>query len=213
LMEVIREKGVAAALAHYDRMKAERPDAFDFGERELNTLGYALLRSGDTEGAIAVFERNVEAFPEASNPYDSLGEAYMEAGRTDEAIAAYLKTLALNPDNDNARDRLRRLGVPEDEIPGPERPAGPELAPEVLERYVGRYELQPGFVITVTREGAQLFAQATGQPRVEIFPSSETTFYLKVVEARITFHTDGDGPATSLTLHQGGRETPGKRIE
>ncbi len=213
LMEVIREKDVAAALAHYRRMKAERPDDFDFGERELNTLGYALLRSGDAEGAVAVFERNVEAFPEASNPYDSLGEAYMEAGRTDEAIAAYLKTLALNPDNDNARDRLRRMGVPEDRIPGPERPAGPELAPEVLERYVGRYELQPGFVIAVTREGTQLFAQGTGQPRVEIFPSSETTFYLNVVEARVTFHTDGDGPATSLTLHQNGQATKGKRIE
>ncbi len=213
LMDVIREKGVAAALAHYDRMKAERPDDFDFGERELNTLGYALLRSGDTEGAIAVFERNVAAFPEAPNPYDSLGEAYMEAGRTDEAVAAYLHSLKLDPGNDNARERLRRLGVPEDEIPGEEHPAGPELSPEVLDRYVGRYELRPGFVLTVTREGTQLFAQATGQPRVEIFPSSENTFYLKVVQARLTFHTDGDGPATSLTLHQGGREMPGKRIE
>ena len=209
MKEVLKQHDVATAIAHYRRIKAERPDDFDFGERELNTLGYALLRSGDTEGAIAIFELNVEMFPEASNPYDSLGEAYMAAGRTDEATAAYLKSLALNPGNDNARERLRRMGVSEDRIPGQEI----TLSPEVLDRYVGRYELQPGFVLAVTREGTQLFVQATGQPRFEVFPSSETTFYLKVVEARLTFHTDGEGPATGVTLHQGGRDMPAERIE
>ena len=41
---------------------------------------------------------------------------------------------------------------------------------------------------------------ATGQQRVEIYPSSDNEFYLKVVEASITFHQDGDDPAESLTL-------------
>jgi hypothetical protein len=76
----------------------------------------------------------------------------------------------------------------------------------VLEGYVGRYELAPGFHLTITREGNQLFAQATGQPRFPLFASSETEFFLKVVEARVTFAKD------SLVLHQNGRQMPGKRV-
>jgi hypothetical protein len=60
-----------------------------------------------------------------------------------------------------------------------------EIDPAVLDRYPGRYELLPGFWIDVTREGDRLFAQATGQPKFELFPESETRFFLKVVDAAI----------------------------
>ena len=33
------------------------------------------------------------------------------------------------------------------------------------------------------------------------------------VEAQVTFTVEGDGPATGLTLHQGGRDTPAARVE
>ena len=85
--------------------------------------------------------------------------------------------------------------------------------PTLLERYVGEYQLSPGFSIVVSREGAHLFAQATGQPRFEIFPSSPTEFFLRVVDAQITFATEGAGPAPGLVLHQNGRDVPGKRIK
>lgn len=42
---------------------------------------------------------------------------------------------------------------------------------------------------------------------------SEKEYFLKVVDARITFVTDGAGKATSLTLHQNGMDMPAKRIE
>ena len=58
---------------------------------------------------LAVFELNVEAFPEASNPYDSLGEAYMVAGRREKAIANYERSLELDPGNQNAAAMLERL--------------------------------------------------------------------------------------------------------
>lgn len=88
-----------------------------------------------------------------------------------------------------------------------------EIDPAVLDRYPGRYELVPGFWIDVTREDDRLFAQATGQPRFELFPESETRFFFKVVEATIEFHGAEDGQADSLTLFQGGREMPGARVE
>ncbi len=87
------------------------------------------------------------------------------------------------------------------------------LTPEQLDRCVGRYELFPGFVLEVTREGDRLFSQATGQPKVEIFAESETEFFLKVVDAQLTFQLDGTGPAKGLVLHQGGHDHVGKRLE
>lgn len=87
-----------------------------------------------------------------------------------------------------------------------------KVDPALLERYAGKYRLAPGFVLTVTKRGERMFAQATGQPEFEIFPSSDHEFFLKVVEARITFVTGADGPATSLVLHQNGQDVPGPRI-
>jgi CubicO group peptidase (beta-lactamase class C family) len=86
-----------------------------------------------------------------------------------------------------------------------------KLDPAIYDAYVGEYELAPSFSITVTREGDHLFGQPTGQPKVELFPESETKFFLKVVDAQIEFVKGGDGKVTGLVLHQGGRDLPGKR--
>ena len=56
------------------------------------------------------------------------------------------------------------------------------------------------------RTGAQLEAQLTGQPAVEIYPKSETRFFYKIVVAEISFEVTADGDVRSLTLHQGGND-------
>jgi glyoxylase-like metal-dependent hydrolase (beta-lactamase superfamily II) len=109
LTEALVEDGVDAAEALYRKLKAEEPESWNFGEDELNQLGYQLLARERTEDAIAIFELNVEAYPEGFNTYDSLGEAFMTAGRTDEAITNYERSLELNPDNGNAVTMLARL--------------------------------------------------------------------------------------------------------
>ncbi|RUT34924.1 serine hydrolase [Arsenicitalea aurantiaca] len=88
-----------------------------------------------------------------------------------------------------------------------------DLAPGVLDRYVGRYQLSPDFFIEVTREGDGLFAQATGQDRFEIFPESDTAFFYTVVDAQIRFETDAEGRGTGLVLTQHGQNLPGQRLE
>jgi CubicO group peptidase (beta-lactamase class C family) len=85
--------------------------------------------------------------------------------------------------------------------------------PKLFDGYVGRYELAPTFIIAITRDGDHLFLQATGQPKFEIFAESERDFFLKVVDAQITFQTDQSGRATGLVLHQNGAHQPAKRIE
>lgn len=85
--------------------------------------------------------------------------------------------------------------------------------PQLLARYAGTYALAPGLSLAITREGDQLFSQVTNQRRVEIYPESEKNFFLKVVDAQITFVTDSHGVATALILHQGGRDFTAKRTE
>ena len=103
-------------------------------------------------------------------------------------------------------------GVLTNEPPPAERQAI-QVDPALFDAYAGTYELAPGFELTVTREGNQIFAQATGQPKAELFPESETKFFLKVVDAQIAFQKGENGRAESLVLHQGGREIPGKRVK
>ena len=85
--------------------------------------------------------------------------------------------------------------------------------PQLLEKYVGRYQLAPAAIITMTREGGRLFTQLTGQPRFEIFAESDQQFFLKVVDAQLTFEIDSAGKAVAVVLHQNGRDLRGTRVE
>jgi len=87
-----------------------------------------------------------------------------------------------------------------------------EIDPELLNRYVGDYQLAPGFILTIRKQDDKLTAQATGQSEVTILPSSETEFFFEIVDAQITFQLDDSDEATSLILHQGGQDIPAPRI-
>lgn len=206
LYEIVEAEGLEAAVARYRTLKEETPETYDLGESQLNTLGYAYLNRGEVETAIRIFQLNVEAFPEAWNPYDSLGEAYLEAGNRERAAANYRKALALNPGSQSARAALERLGVESE-------PATVDVSADVLDRYVGRYQVEPGFVITVTREGTHLYAQPTGQPRFKLHPSSTTRFYLTEADVQLTFETGDEERPGRLILIQNGAPRPAERIE
>lgn len=86
------------------------------------------------------------------------------------------------------------------------------VAEDVLAKYVGEYQLAPNFSIVITLEGGALFAQPTAQPRLPLFAESETEFFLRVVDAQISFETDAAGAVTGLVLHQGGQNVPGRKV-
>jgi hypothetical protein len=79
------------------------------------------------------------------------------------------------------------------------------LPAAALQRFVGEYPLAPDFVLAVWRDGDHLFAHAPGQPVVELFPDSPTTFFAPVAGAQIEFQTDTSGEVTGLALLQYGR--------
>ena len=86
-----------------------------------------------------------------------------------------------------------------------------QLESEILKRYTGVYEIQPGFDIVITLEGNKLMSQATGQQKIQIFPESQTKFFLKVVDAQIEFVENEKGVFESIILYQGGQEISGKK--
>lgn len=88
-----------------------------------------------------------------------------------------------------------------------------KVDPALYDGYVGEYALNPQMTVTILREGDHLFARPTGQKKLEIFPTSETEFFLKEVDARIVFTPAGDGKAEKLVLHQGGKEMPAPRVK
>src|SRR6185503_5348131 len=153
LAKTITDKGVAAGIAEYHDLKAKQANQYDFGEDELNRLGYQLLQRGKRDEAIEIFKLNVEAYPKGFNTYDSLGEAYMVAGNKELAIVNYKKSLELNAGNTNATETLKRL----------ESKAEP-VATKSYDAFVGEYEVTPNFIVKIFKEGDKLMTQASNQP-------------------------------------------------
>ena len=86
------------------------------------------------------------------------------------------------------------------------------LSPDVLARYVGSYQLAPNFSIDVTLKDGVLWGQPTKQQAFHLWPESETDFFLKEVDAQVTFVRDAQGVVTGLVLHQGGADQAGKKV-
>ena len=82
---------------------------------------------------------------------------------------------------------------------------------DILNKYAGKYQLAPTFFITISHEDDHLYGQATGQQKFELFAYEENKFFLKIVDAQITFNMENN-EVISLTLNQGGK-TEGKKIE
>jgi tetratricopeptide (TPR) repeat protein len=191
-------------LKRYEEIR-KHPDYY-FNEGEINGLGYGLISIGRIKESIAVFNLNVMEYPQSFNVWDSRGEAYMLNGEKAQAIMDYKKSLELDPFSMNAIRKLNELG---EKVPDPKEATVEE---KLLDTYVGKYELRPSFEISITREGARLYAQATGQPRHELYAESERKFFMKAVDDRIVFVKNEQGNPEKLILFQNGREMQGKRI-
>jgi CubicO group peptidase (beta-lactamase class C family) len=207
LRNVIENEGIEAATKTYWELKKNQANEYNFGEDQLNSLGYSFLGEGDMKKALSVFKINVDAFPDSWNVYDSYGEALLQNNEKEKAIANYKKSVELNPGNSRGIEILKELGADEGNLIK-------EVIVEnaVLESYVGNYELAPGFILTLAKYGSQLKAQATGQTEVPVFPKSQNEFYYKVVDAQLIFNLNKEGKVESVTLHQNGQEIIGKKL-
>ncbi len=91
-------------------------------------------------------------------------------------------------------------------LPLPQVHKAVTMSAKQLDTYAGQYTLAPGFVLTVSREGDQLFAQASGQGAFPLFASAKDAFFAKVAPMTIDFARDAAGNVNALVLHQGGHD-------
>jgi carboxyl-terminal processing protease len=107
--QALADGGARAAEKTLKKLQDQRDTGPVFDEGDFNTLGYQLLQAGNVEGAVYVFEKSVQLYPDSWNAHDSLGEALAKAGRKEQAIQHYRKSLELNPRNDGAKKVLEEL--------------------------------------------------------------------------------------------------------
>ena len=89
---------------------------------------------------------------------------------------------------------------------------GVRVPNEVLDLYTGRFEAEGvGLIITYTRDGSRFYAQATGQPEIDLVAESDSVFRYEDIAATVTFHQVGDSVNTA-THRQGGRELTLRRL-
>jgi hypothetical protein len=98
LGDLVMHESLDAAIAKYHEWRRDRADDFDFGEPQLNALGYALLRHGMAADAVRIFALNAEQFPHSLNVWDSLGEAQLAVGDRAAAEKSAQRVLQLLPE-------------------------------------------------------------------------------------------------------------------
>ena len=81
------------------------------------------------------------------------------------------------------------------------------LGPGSCASFAGNYKASWGGVVTLSREGDQLFwhnqGVAAGLP---LYPASETNFFFKAVDSPLTFVKNQQGEVTKFVLHFNGWE-------
>jgi hypothetical protein len=82
----------------------------------------------------------------------------------------------------------------------------------IFDKYVGTYKLNQSAALSVSRSEGKFYTQLTGQPKIEMFAEGERRFFLKLVDAQLSFDVDPKGEATQVTLHQGGLDQVAKRL-
>ena len=86
------------------------------------------------------------------------------------------------------------------------------IDPASFDRYVGAYHFASGAIVTFWRDGNHIISRIWGQPAVEMFPTTENEYFLKVVDARLMFSNAADGSAQVL-LYQNNQEQLAKKLD
>ena len=112
IKQIIDTKGVKGIKKLYFELKNYHSENYNFSEDDLNELGYYYyLSKNNIAFALAIFEINVEAYPNSFNVYDSYGEALLKNGEKKKAIENYKKSVELNPNHKHGMNVLKKLGV------------------------------------------------------------------------------------------------------
>ena len=89
----------------------------------------------------------------------------------------------------------------------------PKIDPQVFDNYVGEYKADAGFVVKIMKEGDKLMGQGPGGPPVQLFPYTETEYFLDVMDLQITFVKDESGKVSELIIHERDEDITAKKVK
>lgn len=87
------------------------------------------------------------------------------------------------------------------------------VSSEILSDYTGTYEVKPNVNLTIGLDNTnQLYLLAPGQTKkVELFAETQNHFFVKIVDAEITFNKNETNNVISLIMNQSGRKIIAKK--
>jgi hypothetical protein len=78
-----------------------------------------------------------------------------------------------------------------------------QLPTEVLEQYVGEYQLNEQITLAITLVNGGLMAAPAGQPPSPLLPTEIDHFFLRVAPVEVLFERNAEGDVIGLTVVQG----------
>jgi len=93
----------------------------------------------------------------------------------------------------------------------PVEPPTVKLNPQIYDKYVGTYEVNPRATFTVTREGNKLMGQYAGEEKSELLPASRSSFFTHGDSAEYVFLWDESGRVVGHIYRADGAEIKYKK--
>jgi len=168
---------------HYQTVSKEFGFKVSPPEMQINSLGYFVLGQKHIDKAAALFEMNVENYPQSGNAYDSYADALIAKKDTIKAISNYLKAYALTK-SEETKTKIDKL----------QGKSTFTLTAKELEKYVGVFEFESITLSATTSIKANaLWISAPGQGDFELVPLSTDAFTIKGMSGyKIQFEMDGN---------------------
>lgn len=164
-------------------------------ESLINYLAYEALNKKYFSKAKALFELNIDFYPNSSNAYDAYADYYTSIKDTSNAIICYQKSLKIK-ENIETRSKLNRLSNKIENT----------TENYDLQEYTGVYILEVyNIPIVLELRDAKLFAKVSGQEDDELLPISKDKFTVKGKQGyTITFIMNGKKPKEFTSVQPNG---------
>lgn len=168
---------------HYERVSQKLGYKNPPNELAINGLGYNAMHQKYYRRAAALFQMNIENYPNSSNVYDSFGDLLAAQNDTLRAIASYKKALSIK-DNAYTRQKLDAL----------EGKQPVKLSNTELQKYTGAYEMETVAVgVTIRVKDNQLWADVTGEGSFQLISVSPDVFTVKDMSGyEVHFQMEGN---------------------
>ena len=220
LVELEGDGGWRAVNRHYAALSERVGTAVPIPEDVVDQLGLQLARQRRLDEAHRVLQRSVQLYPGSGRAFNHLADVLRILCRREEATTHYTTAYEMAQEGNfpNLASYRMELDRVTSEIESgractvPGTRTAIEVSEGVLATYVGEYEIRPGLTLRVTREGNALFVQLSGPTPRRIYAESETKFFLREIDAQVSFIKDESGDVVEAVVHQSGGEQRARRI-